>query len=220
MGRLRTVRMNAKTFVFDYGCGPGLLLDQIRSRYEIPERNLGGCDISEAGIERAAARFPRGDFHVGEFPRPRRPIDIAITSEVIEHTADYRKILEWLGQNMRAGGDLIITTPGGTLDPLDHYPGHVQHFTLPRLTAILEELDFTVEVARYWGFPFVTLQKWVTKRNFDRIRDSHMHGEMNWRKKALFTAAYYAYLLHDLVPTGPQIFIHARKNGPVIRLVD
>ena len=211
MNRLRRIRPDAQTFVFDYGCGTGVLLEQIKSRYGVPDEKLGGCDISRTGIEKAREQFPRGQFSVGEYPHLDRPVDVAITSEVIEHTAEYRKILAWLADNLADGGDLIITTPGGTMDPPDQYYGHIQHFKLEQLTAILKELNLTIVVARYWGFPFFSLQKWVTKRNFDRIRDRYMHGELDWKKKALFTATYYAYLLHDLIPSGPQIFIHARK---------
>jgi 2-polyprenyl-3-methyl-5-hydroxy-6-metoxy-1,4-benzoquinol methylase len=213
MNRLREIRPSHRTFVFDYGCGPGMLLEQIKSTYGLPDENLGGCDVSRTGIEKAREKFEKGMFFVGEYPVVGRPIDVAITSEVIEHTADYRKILTWMAENMAMGGDLILTTPGGTMDPPDEYYGHIQHFKLEQLTSILKELGLTIVVARYWGYPFFTLQKWVTKRNFDSIRDRYMHGEMDWKKKLIFTATYYAYLVHDLVPRGPQIFIHARKTG-------
>ncbi|MDO8500887.1 MAG: methyltransferase domain-containing protein [Gemmatimonadaceae bacterium] len=199
-------------FVFDYGSGAGLLLGQIQSRFGMPEMDFGGCDISLAGIEAARKRLPGATFIAGEFPALERGIDIAITSEVIEHTAQYREVLAWLADHMKSGADLIITTPGATLDPPDHYYGHIQHFTLEHLGEVLGELGFTICTARYWGFPFFTLQKWVTKRNFDRIRDQYMHGELNLKKKAIFALTYYTYFVHDLFPKGPQIFIHARKK--------
>ena len=213
MNRMSLIRPGHRSFVFDYGCGPGLLLEQIKNRYGLSDDNLGGCDISRTGVEKAREKFQRGTFFVDEYPPLDRPIDVAITSEVIEHTADYRKILTWMAKNMAMGGDLLITTPGGTMDPPDEYYGHIQHFKLEELTSILKELGLTIVVARYWGYPFFTLQKWVTRRNFDRIRANYMHGDLDWKKRLIFTATYYAYLLHDLVPRGPQIFIHARKTG-------
>ena len=218
MRRLTKIKPDRRSFVFDYGCGPGVLLEQIRDQFGLPEENLGGSDISSMGIEKAKAEFPKGTFFVGEYPALNRPIDIAITSEVIEHTADYKKILTWLAANLAAGGDLIITTPGGTMDPPDQYYGHIQHFRLEQLTSILRELGLEIVSARNWGFPFFTLQKWVTRRNFDRIRDRYMHGELDWKKKLIFTATYYAYLLHDAIPVGPQIFIHARKVQQLLDL--
>ncbi len=213
MNCLRRIDPKPGDFVFDYGSGAGILLEEIKERHELGDGDLGGCDISLAGIAAARRRLPGGTFFAQEFPRLDRPIDVAITSEVIEHTVEYRAVLEWLVNNLRPGGELVITTPGGTMDPPDEYYGHIQHFTLEQLTSILEELGCTVRVARYWGFPFFALQKWVTKRNFESVRDRYMHGELDLAKKAIFTVTYYVYLLHDLVSKGPQIFIHARKNG-------
>ena len=213
MNRLHSIKPKRGTFVYDYGAGAGLLLEQIRNTFQLSDADLGGCDISHTGISEALKRMPGGTFVAREYPELDRPIDIAITSEVIEHTAEYRKVLEWLARHLKPGGDLIITTPGGTMDPPDEYYGHIQHFTLEQLEGILAELGMEIVVSRYWGFPFFTLQKWVTRRNFDRIRERYMHGELDSRKKAIFTAAYYAYFVHDLTSKGPQIFIHARKKA-------
>ena len=212
MSCLRGIRLRPGMFVFDYGSGAGLVLEQIWSQLGMPDQDLGGCDISHAGIAAARKRLPGGTFIAGEFPELRRKIDVAITSEVIEHTAEYREVLAWLADHMKPGGHLIITTPGATLDPPDQYYGHIQHFTLQHLGEVLGELGFTICTARYWGFPFFTLQKWVTKRNFDRIRDQYMHGELNLKKKAIFAFTYYTYFVRNLFPKGSQIFIHAWKK--------
>lgn len=209
---LRSIGPRPGMFVFDYGAGAGLLLEQVRDAFSLPERDLGGCDISHTGMAEAGKRLPGATFIASEFPDVPRPIDIAITSEVIEHTAQYREVLEWMAAHLRPGADLIITTPGGTMDPPDEYYGHIQHFTLEQLEEILKNLGFELVVSRYWGFPFFTLQKWVTRRNFDRIRERYMHGGLDRRKKAIFAATYYAYFVHDLASKGPQIFIHARKK--------
>jgi len=214
---LQRIQPHRGQFVFDYGCGAGILLDEIRYAHGLREIDTGGCDISQAGIAVARRRLPGGTFFGYEFPDLRRGIDVAITSEVIEHTVRYRDVLAWLVDHLLPGGHLIVTTPGSTMDPPDRYYGHTQHFKLEELTSLLGELGCTIEVASYWGFPFFALQKWVTRRNFDRIRDSFMHGELDAKKSAIFTAAYYAYLVHDLIPKGPQIFIHARKAGPAMQ---
>ena len=212
LNRLARIAPRPGQFIFDYGSGAGILLEEIRQRHSLEDWDLGGCDISHAGIASARERIPGGMFFAQEFPELTRPIHVAITSEVIEHTAEYRAVLEWLSSHLRPGGHLIITTPGGTMDPPDEYYGHIQHFTLEQLTGILADVGCEIEVARYWGFPFFTLQKWVTRRNFDSIRDRYMHGELDLAKKAIFTATYYAYHIHDLIARGPQIFIHARKK--------
>lgn len=201
-----------KAFIFDYGCGPAFLLKEIIRLYGVQGKNTAGCDLSEVGVAAARQAIPEGTFYLGEYPTLTRPIDVAITTEVIEHTTEYRKILEWMVVNTRAGGTIIVTTPGGTMDPPDEYYGHIQHFTIPQLTSILKELGCDVIVARNWGFPGFSLQKWVTKRHFDRVRDSFMSGKLSLRKRLLFNFVYTAYMVHDWINAGPQLFLMARKR--------
>lgn len=212
LNRLQRVHPEPGMFVFDYGCGAGTLLADVKARFQLADGDLGGCDTSEAGVDEARTRLPGSTFYLGEYPQCDRPIDIALTTEVIEHTSEYEKVLDWLVTHLAPGGHLIITTPGGTLDPPDRYYGHIQHFTVAELAGILEKLGCSIECARSWGFPLFTLQKWITKRNFSRIRERYMEGGLDTRKRLLFRAAYYAYFVHDLMPWGPQIFIHARKT--------
>ncbi len=208
---MKKEKLSRDTFIFDYGCGAGILLQEIRSRYRLADSQLGGCDLSTAAIEISRSHIDSPSFYHEAYPEIGRPIDIAITTEVIEHTVQYEEILRWLWGNLRKDGTLIITTPGGTLDPPDIYYGHVQHFRLAELGRQLESIGFSLRIAKCWGFPFFTLQKWITKRNFDAIRDQFMGGDLTTKKRLVFTLAYYLYFVHDLIPLGPQIFILARK---------
>ena len=91
MNRLRAIKPERGMFVFDYGAGAGLLLEQIRNTFGLSDSDLGGCDISNTGICESLKRMPGGTFIAREYPDIGRPIDIAITSEVIEHTAQSRQ---------------------------------------------------------------------------------------------------------------------------------
>ncbi len=201
------------TFVFDYGCGAGLALEDVKRRFGLRDDQVGGCDISTQAVARARERISSPHFICGGYPEVDRPIHYVICSEVIEHTAEYRAILVWIRDHLVPGGVLVLTTPGGTLDPPDRYYGHVQHFRLPGLVAQLNELGFDVERARLWGFPCFTLQRWMTKRHFDRVKDAFMGGPLSLSKRAVFTAFYYLYFVHDLIPYGSQIFIKARRRA-------
>ncbi len=209
---LQKIGIPPEAFVFDYGCGAGLLLKDIQKRYQLTDIQLGGCDLSSEAIEIARKEFESPYFYHQQYPKLVRPIDIAITTEVIEHTDQYRDILSWLWKHLRLGGRLIVTTPGGTMDPPDVYYGHVQHFQLTELVPLLEEIGFAIRVARNWGFPLFTLQKWITRKSFEHVKAEYMHGPLNSRKRFIFTIAYYLYFVHDLLPWGPQIFILAEKT--------
>lgn len=202
----------ANPFVFDYGCGTGAVLREVKQLLDLDNSRLGGCDISSRSIELVSKLLPGGSFHLGAYPEISGKIDIAICSEVIEHTAEYRQVLEWIADNLKKGGLLILSTPRAPMDPPDKVYGHVQHFRLQELRGLLQELGFEIQAAREWGFPFFTLQKWVTRLFFDRISKSVLEQPMNWKKHLVFSLAYRLYFIHDLLPFGPQIFIFARKG--------
>ena len=65
MDRLSMIKPRPGMFVFDYGSGPGLLLEQIKSAHGLSDGDLGGCDISRTGIEKARERLAGGNFFVG-----------------------------------------------------------------------------------------------------------------------------------------------------------
>lgn len=199
-------------FFFDYGCGTGILLNAIRERYALADTQFGGCDLSSEAIKASRKEILSPYFYNESFPEIDRPIDFAVASEVIEHTPDYEEILSWLWRNLRTSGLLAVTTPGGRMDPPDVYYGHTQHFRLQELAQLLERIGFSLRIARYWGFPFFNLQKWITRRNFDNIREQYMTGGLNTKKRILFNLSYYLYFIHDLIPFGPQIFILAQKS--------
>jgi hypothetical protein len=168
--------------------------------------------VSTTAIELVQSHFQSPHFVLGEFPSMARPIDVAICTEVIEHTGEYARVLRWLFEHMRTGGQLILTTPGTPMDPPDVFYGHIQHFQLRELTALLRTTGFEVDYARRWGFPLFTLQKWITRTNFEAVKSGFMEGGLSPRKRRIFGVAYCAYFIHDWIPWGPQLFVRAQKK--------
>lgn len=212
LNEIRKNGITKKSLIFDYGCGPGLLLQDIRERFGLSSDQLCGCDISSEAVEAARSRFPQGYFYNCSLPAIDGSMDLIVCTEVIEHTSKYKDILIWIASNLTPGGLAVITTPGGTMDPPDEYYGHIQHFRLEELREILESLGFCIVTCRYWGFPLFTLQKWVTKRYFVKVRDKYMHGNLTIGKMLIFDLATFLYYIHDLIPRGPQILISATKR--------
>ena len=205
-------RERSNPFIFDYGCGTGAVLREARLLLDLENSRLGGCDISPRSIELVSSLFPGGSFHLGSCPEVTEEIDIAVCSEVIEHTGEYRAVLKWISAHLRRGGLLVLSTPRVPMDPPDEAYGHVQHFTLRELTGLLEGLGFSIQSAREWGFPFFSLQKWLTRCFFRRISESVLEKPVNRKTRLLFSIAYRLYFIHELIPRGPQIFISARKR--------
>lgn len=200
-----------ETTVFDYGCGMGECLRALQSRFNLRPDQLGGSELTSAGVEATRAKTGSPNIIEGLYPELPRKYDVMVCSEVIEHTDEYGKILEWLYDNLKPGGYLILTTPGGTMDPPDEFYGHIQHFVIEELAGLTKVIGFEIVRQRLWGFPGFTLQKHLTKRYFDHVRDAYMESGLTPKKKILYNLAYACYFVHDVINAGPQIFIHARR---------
>jgi SAM-dependent methyltransferase len=212
INELRKYGVNSDTFIFDYGCGEGSVLNEVKDIFSLGDNQLAGCDISAKAVELARQRIKSQHLYAEVFPKLLRKCDFIICSEVIEHTKDYFHILNWIRNNLAAGGKVILTTQAGKIHASDRYTGHTQHFEIAHLDAILKHLGFEIEESRLWGFPFFTLQKYLTNLKFEKVRQDYLEGELTLRKKIVFEIANILFYLHDFVKSGPQIYIVARKK--------
>jgi ubiquinone/menaquinone biosynthesis C-methylase UbiE len=210
---LKKYSSNKRVFVFDYGCGEGSILNEIKKMFKFNDNQLGGCDISKKALHIAKQKVKTAYLYNELCPKLDKKYDVIICSEVIEHTRDYLDILYWINNNLTSEGLLILTTQSGKIHKSDRYTGHEQHFDMTELISILQQLGFTIKYSSLWGFPFFTLQKYLTDINFENIKKNYLEGELSLRKKIIFKIAYLIYFLHDLIRLGPQIYIIALKNN-------
>ena len=213
IGALAHHGISSEKFVFDYGCGEGGVLREIADRFALAGRALGGCEISAEAVESARKKIDGARIFNSLFPELDEKIDAAVCSEVIEHTDNYLQILGWIRNNLKPGGLLVLTTQAGKIHASDIYTGHKRHFDLDELTAVLRSLGFSIVDARLWGFPFFTLQKYLTDFNFDKIRRNYLEGGVSFKRGLVFSIAYSLYFIHDLIGFGPQIYISAVKKS-------
>ena len=199
-------------FVFVYGCGEGDVLKEVRRKLGLSDEQLGGCDISDKAIEAVRREVDSRYLYKSAFPRLDRKCDIIICSELIEHTRDFPEVLHWIKDNLSADGLLILTTQSGKIHASDRYTGHTQHFDIGELNRALKRLGFEVERSRLWGFPFFSLQKYLTDVSFEKVRSGYLEGNLTCRKRLVFGVAYLLYFVHDLIGFGPQIYIVASNN--------
>ncbi len=209
---LKKEGVDSETFIFDYGCGEGGILSEIKTVFSLADNQLAGCDISAKAVEIAKQKIKSRHLYTEVFPKLTRKCDFIICSEVIEHTKDYFHILNWIEDNLTDDGRLILTTQAGKVHASDRYTGHTQHFEIAHLNAVLKHLGFEIEESRLWGFPFFTLQKYLTNMRFEKIRQNYLEGELTLRKKIVFEIANILFYLHDFIKSGPQIYIVARKK--------
>jgi protoporphyrinogen oxidase/SAM-dependent methyltransferase len=212
INELKRYGVNSESFVFDYGCGEGNVLNEVKNVFSLGDNKLAGCDISPKAVEIAKQKLKSQHLYAEVFPKLSQKCDFIICSEVIEHTKDYFHILNWIKNNLAAGGKVILTTQAGKIHASDRYTGHTQHFEIAHLNMILRHLGFEIEKSQLWGFPFFTLQKYFTNLRFKKLRENYLEGELTLRKKIVFEIANILFYLHDFIKSGPQIYIVARKK--------
>lgn len=204
-------RHKSEIKVFDYGYGNGGLLLKIRDALNLDSSKLFGCDSSKKATKMAGRALDIGPSQLSSNP-PNAFFDVIICSEVIEHTTQYNDILDWLAAHLSSQGLLILTTQSGKIHASDSYTGHIQHFKLSSLVSSLRDRGLKVTYARNWGFPFFTLQKYLTDFKFESIKESYLEGTFTLTKQIIFSLAYYVFFLNYLLPGGPQIFIVATRD--------
>lgn len=212
LSSLKNYKFNENTFVFDYGCGEGGVLKEIKEKFNLKPEQIGGFDVAENVITKLKEKFSSPFFYHESLPALDKKPDIIICSEVIEHTEKYSDIIKWIHNNLRENGILILTTQSGKIHASDRYTGHTQHFNKKELEMFLKKEGFKVKKSFLWGFPLFTLQKYLTNINFKNVQKNYLEGEMNFRKKFLFKVTYFVYFIHDLIKLGPQIYIIASKK--------
>lgn len=146
--------------VLDLGCGNGTFLSLFRDR----RWHLYGVDFSPTGIEFAKRSFPEIDFTLadaelpaGDLLKRAGPVDLIISTEVIEHLYDPKAFLRNAYSLLKPGGILVLTTPyhgylknlllaaAGKLDQhftvlWDH--GHIKFWSRKTLERALAEAGF------------------------------------------------------------------------------
>ncbi|HEX7363410.1 MAG TPA: class I SAM-dependent methyltransferase [Bryobacteraceae bacterium] len=96
--------------VLDAGCGAGYgtaLLAAVA-------REAVGFDISREAIEYASAHYPEAKFLTGsatEFPAADGSADLVTAFEIIEHLAEWQRLVEEAYRVLAPGGVFLVSTP-------------------------------------------------------------------------------------------------------------
>ncbi len=164
----------AGSVVMDAGCGNGSFIALFQDR----NWQLHGSDLSPTGIEIASKTYPNINFFLADgqtlyadFLTTVGPVDVVISTEVIEHIYDPRGFLRNCFDLLKPGGTIVLTTPyHGYLKNLllavtgkmdrhftvlwDH--GHIKFWSRKTLETALREIGFTnIEFAGSGRIPYV-----------------------------------------------------------------
>ncbi|MFP5407243.1 MAG: class I SAM-dependent methyltransferase [Gammaproteobacteria bacterium] len=200
--------------VLDVGCGNGTLLRRLSLKHA--GARLNGIEPSSQALAQAdpAIRgFIRNGDLDAELPRFHDdPVDLLVSSEVIEHLADPAHALGMMLPALKRGGTAVFTVPARKhlWSSQDEFAGHVQRFELPEFRRLLKDAGFEVARAYCWGIGpallYDRLTAWLGPQR--TIGAGRSRGGAR-----LASLLYYGFLIEDLFRTrfGFQLVAVARR---------
>ena len=98
--------------VLDMGCGAGYGSAELAKHAS----KVTGLDVSSEAVSYAREHFPAGNVEFLEssaaaVPCPDQCFDLIVAFEVIEHLAEWRRLLEEARRLMAPGGQFVVSTP-------------------------------------------------------------------------------------------------------------
>lgn len=163
-GLLKQSDSRGEIRLLDLGSGQGDLLQRLAPLF--PKARFVGVELSESGVAISRRKAPLATFLVADIFNPPPALDEfsnwathAVCSEVLEHVDDPIAFLERARDYIAAGGQLIVTVPGGPMSAFDRHIGHRQHFNRGKITRILTDAGYQPGKTFLAGFPFFNLYR-------------------------------------------------------------
>jgi len=192
--------------VADFGCGDGSLLELVADKYT--DAKLYGTDFAKESVKICQQRIPSATIRLQDLLDSGRPfeekVDVAISSEVLEHVADDATALANMAKWSR---HLIVTVPGGPLDEMAAQMGHVRHYSTETLGKLAKDAGLEIVSLRAWGFPFA--YPWYAKLR-NRAGMQSVTGSYGPVKMASLNLLYALFYMNDFFSSGNKILMLAR----------
>ncbi|HEY1739310.1 MAG TPA: class I SAM-dependent methyltransferase [Acidimicrobiia bacterium] len=156
----------APVTVFELGMGEGEIADRIRNRYGAVQ--FTGLDLPDAGLARDwRERNLVGVFgDAGSLPIRDHSVDLVLAVEVLEHLPDPARAMRELARIARR--DVVVSVPneptwralnmvrGSYISDWGNTPGHIQHWSAKRFSALVGEHFDVVTVRKPLPWTVVT----------------------------------------------------------------
>jgi SAM-dependent methyltransferase len=205
--------------VLDIGAGTGDLARTLRESF--PDAEIGGIDVSAAGLELARQKVPSARFVVRDLLEEEEvPPDLqgwathAVCSEVLEHVDDPVRLLVNAIPYLGPGCRLVVTVPGGPISAFDRHIGHRRHFRPSEVRQVLEQAGFEVDKALGAGFPLYNLYRLAVILRGRRLIEDAKSGGGAASRLAMRVFQLLFRLNVDSSRWGWQSVASARLPGP------
>jgi SAM-dependent methyltransferase len=151
--------------VLEFGCGEGLLLQELKKR-KIYFKSLIGLDIREEALEQARLLHPEYQFEKKDILRWNcnpKSFDLIIASEVLEHLIEPERAMARLTELSR--NEMLLTVPwepwfrlmnllrGRDIRHFGNHPEHINKWGFNEFVHFLSK--YTVVKSARISFPFI-----------------------------------------------------------------
>ena len=165
--RLAEARLPGAGRLLDIGCGPGVLLDAAKGRWQATGVELSAWAVKEAK-RRGHESVVEGTLSDAGFAPAS--FDLVTMLDVIEHLPNPRDIFTEVNRILKPGGALLVYTPdiGAPVARLMGQwwwglrPAHLYYFSRATLADLLKGQGFEIAVSRHAGRRF-TLGYWISR---------------------------------------------------------
>ena len=211
--------------------GPSVVLDaavglgQLATRLKEHGHAVFGLDYSfdaalhakRQGIPTVVGDMTKLPFHDGAF-------GMVTTGETLEHLDDDASAAREIGRVVACGGHVVATVPA--LESLwsasDDYYEHRRRYSRHQLVGLFKE-TFSIEKAKFWGFPIVLAYDTVfllpmnKRRARKRVDDDAALRSIARAGRAraavrLVRAVFSLDRLFEWIPFGPGLLLVARRR--------
>ncbi|HLC17408.1 MAG TPA: class I SAM-dependent methyltransferase, partial [Thermodesulfobacteriota bacterium] len=140
--------------ILDMGCGPGNMLDYLKTLGDVT-----GTDLSVSALSYCRTRgYDKLFIGLGDsLPVRDNEFDLVVALDVIEHIEDDEGALEEIYRVIRPGGRVCLTVPAYMFLWGDHDEiyGHKRRYTATALAGKLQRAGFAIDRVSYFEAPFV-----------------------------------------------------------------
>jgi SAM-dependent methyltransferase len=191
--------------LLDIGCGPGVFLDFIKTRF--PFVSLAGTDISTSAISLARRHLPGCDFYEIDISRkvPPGSWDLVTMIDVAEHIEEDAAAFSRIRDICRKY--LLIVTLEGRMRSFETEVGHVRNYKPGELRTKLENAGYSVVRCTRWGWPIYS----PLYRDLSKGIAAHKKPLSAFRR--FMANLVYAILLCNWPGKGDLIIVLAAPDG-------
>jgi SAM-dependent methyltransferase len=147
--------------------------------------------------------------------------DLVVSFETIEHLTGPENFLVQIRNNLRPGGNVILSTPNNPYGAPVRYPDHVREYSVHEILDLLGRTGFKTDKIYALGVPFGLLTALLRKRKV-RVYRSSLNCERGFLSKASDSLSFVRKLYCRIIPykiagipvgdTGENILLIASKE--------